>query len=382
MEYRDLGKTGMKSSIIGLGAEHLDGKDYAVVKETIDAAMEHNINMMDVFMPGSDIRQKIGKAIKGNREKFIIQGHIGSTDINHQYDISRDISTSKRYFENLLTDLGTDYIDFGMLFFIDSEQHFDEVFHSDIIRYAQDLKQKGIIRAIGASSHNPVIAKKVVETGLVELLMFSLNPAFDMIPAEVDTLSYLSKNFDKEMMLKIDEKRLDLYRTCDKLDIPITVMKTLGGGKLLSKEHTPFTKPLTVNQCIHYALTRPAVASTMIGCQSRSQVEQAISYLTADPADLDYTGAIHGMNNDFKGSCVYCNHCLPCPAEIDIAVVTKYLDIALMDESAVNKGAGQHYRELKAHGSDCIQCGSCESKCPFLVPIIKNMERASEIFNL
>lgn len=382
MKYRKLGKTGMEAGIIGLGAEHLDGKEYSIVKETIDAAMEYGLNVMDVFMPGSDIRQKIGKAIKGNREKFIIQGHIGSTDINHQYDISRDIETNKRYFENLLTDLDTDYIDFGMLFFIDSEQHFDEVFNSDIIRYAEELKKKGVIRAIGASSHNPVIAKKVVETGLVELLMFSINPAFDMIPAEIDALNYLSNHFDKELMLEIDRKRLDLYRTCEKLDIPITVMKTLGGGKLLSKEHTPFAKPLTVNQCIHYALTRPAVASTLIGCRSRIEVEAAVSYLSAAETDLDYTDAIRGMNNDFTGSCVYCNHCLPCPAGIDIATVTKYLDIAVMDNSAVSKGVGQHYRNLSAHGSDCIQCGSCETKCPFSVSIIKNMEKAAQIFQL
>lgn len=382
MKYRRLGKTGMEAGIVGLGAEHLDGKDYDTVKETIDAAMEAGINIMDVFMPGSDIRQKIGKALKGNRDKFLIQGHIGSTDINQQYDISRDLATNQKYFENLLTDLGTDYIDFGMLFFIDSEQHFDEVFNSEIVRYAQGLKQKGVIRGIGASSHNPVIAKKVVETGVVDLLMFSVNPAFDMVPADVDVLNYLSDGFDKNQMLTIDQKRSELYKTCDKLDIPITVMKTLGGGKLLSKEHTPFNEALTVSQCIHYALTRPAVASVLVGCQSRKQIEEAVSYLKADPATLDYTEAIRGMNKDFKGSCVYCNHCLPCPSEIDIAAVTKYLDIATMDKSAITKGAGQHYRALSAHGSDCIQCGSCESKCPFSVSIMENMERAADLFSI
>ena len=138
MRYRKLGKTGQNASIIGLGAEHLDGKSYETVKETIDAAMEHEINIMDVFMPGHDIRQKIGRAIKGNRDKFIIQGHIGSTDINQQYDISRDLGLCKKYFDNLLTDLGTDYIDYGMLFYIDNEKHFDMVFNSEIIRYAHN----------------------------------------------------------------------------------------------------------------------------------------------------------------------------------------------------------------------------------------------------
>jgi predicted aldo/keto reductase-like oxidoreductase len=340
MRYRKLGKTGMEASIIGLGSEHLDGKDYECIKEVIDTAMEHGINIMDLFMPGSDIRRKIGKAIKGNREKFIIQGHIGSTDLNEQYDFSRDLDICKKYFESLLVDLDTDYIDVGVLFFIDSEENFDAVFNSDIIRYAEDLKRNGIIRAIGASSHNPTISKKVIETGLVEVLMFSANPAFDMIPAEVDVLNYIEGDFDKSIMLKMDEKRLELYQTCEKFDVAITVMKTLGCGKLISPEHTPFSKPLTVNQCIHYALTRPAVASVLIGCQNKRHVEEAISYLTADAPDLDYTEAISSMNKDFKGSCVYCNHCLPCPAGIDVAMVTKYLDIAILDEKAASIGVG------------------------------------------
>jgi predicted aldo/keto reductase-like oxidoreductase len=382
MKYRKLGATGMEAAIIGFGAEHLDGKDYGTVKETFDAAAEYGVNMVDVFMPGHDIRQKIGKAIKGKRDKFIIQGSIGSTDINQQYDVSRDMEISKRYFENLLKDLDTDYLDFGMLFFIDNEKSFDDVFNSDIVKYAEDLKRKGVIRGIGASSHNPAIARKIVETGIVELLMFSINPAFDMVPAEVDVTNYLMDDFDKSIMLNMDEKRSELYKRCEHLNIPITAMKTYGGGKLLSKEHTPFAKPLTTVQCIHYALTRPAVASVLVGCQSRKHVEEAVAYLTANPAELDYTEAISGMGKDFKGACVYCNHCLPCPSGIDIAAVTKYLDIALMDITATGKGIGQHYRELSAHGSDCIKCGNCESKCPFSVSIMQNMEKAKNVFLL
>jgi predicted aldo/keto reductase-like oxidoreductase len=370
----------MQASIIGLGTEHLDGKPYETIKGTLDAAIENGVNIMDVFMPGHDIRQKLGKALKGRREKMIIQGHLGSTDVNHQYDISRDMPTVKKYFESLLTDLDTDYIDVGMLFFIDSEEHFNAVFHSDFIEYARQLKQSGTIRAIGASSHNPVIAKKMVETGLVELLMFSINPAFDMVPANIDVLEYLQKGFEKGKMLAIDEKRLELYRLCEQRSIPITVMKTFAGGKLLSGEHTPFAAALTPRQCIHYALTRPGVASALVGCQSRAEVLEAVSYLDSRDEELDFTAAISGMNENFKGSCVYCSHCLPCLSHIDIAAVHKYLDIALADPSAAGKGIGQHYRELSAHGRDCIACGSCESKCPFSVPIIENMKKAAKVF--
>ena len=89
---------------------------------------------------------------------------------------------------------------------------------------------------------------------------------------------------------------------------------------------------------------------------------------------------LSGMSKDFKGVCVYCNHCLPCSSGIDIAAVTKYLDIALLDRSVADKGAGQHYRLLSARGSDCIRCANCESKCPFSVPIMQNMQKAKEFF--
>lgn len=382
MQYRDIGNTDMKASIIGLGAEHLDRKPYEAVEETIHAALENGINIMDVFMPGDEVRQNIGRAIKGNRDKLIIQGHIGSTDINQQYDISRDLPANRKYFEALLKHLGTDYIDIGMLFFIDSEEDFDKVFNSDILTYAQSLKRDGVIRAIGASSHNPLTAKKVIETGVVESIMFSINPAFDLAPAGADVLDNMHGDFPEGSLVQIDRARTELYRLCEQRNVAITVMKTLGAGKLLSAEHTPFKKPLTVTQCIHYALTRPAVVSTLLGCESREQVLDAVKYLSASAEEKDYSAVVADFQGDFKGNCVYCSHCLPCPAEIDIAAVNKYLDIAKLDENNIPPSIIGHYGSLKSHGTDCISCGSCEERCPFSVPVIDNMELAGGIFGV
>ena len=212
MQYRKIGKTDMKASVIGMGAEHLDNKPYELVEETIHAALEKQINIMDLFMPGEEVRQNIGKALKGRRNDMLIQGHIGSVDLNQQYDISRDLSVCQKYFENLLRDLKTDYIDFGMLFFIDSEEDFNRVFHGDILTYAQKLKKQGTIRAIGASSHNPEIAKKVVESGEVELLMFSINPAFDRMNTEYELEALFEDSFQKEKGHGINPGRTELYR--------------------------------------------------------------------------------------------------------------------------------------------------------------------------
>lgn len=377
MEYRELGKTGRRVSEIGLGCEHLDGKSYPQVKETIDAALEQGINIMDVFMPGKEVRENISRALAGRRDQVMIQGHIGSTDINQQYDISRDLPVVRRYFEEMLHLFG--YIDFGMMFFIDSEQDYKNVFETGFAEYAEHLKNQGDIRHIGFSSHNPKTAVKVINTGLPEMMMFSINPAFDMLPAEEYIMDHFDKDLGSDMFRGIDPQRAQLYKLCDKKQIGITVMKTLGAGKLLSSEHTPFAAPMTVHQCIHYALSRPAAASALLGMENREQVLDAVRYTTLDDAQKDYTKVLSVMRNDFKGNCVYCSHCQPCPAEIDIAAVNKYLDIARLDTSKIPPSVCSHYQSMSHNGGECISCGSCEERCPFDVPIIENMAEAERL---
>jgi predicted aldo/keto reductase-like oxidoreductase len=378
MIYREIGKTGCQASIIGLGCEHLDGKPYEQVKETIDAALEQGINILDVFMPGREIRENIAKALGSRRNQVMIQGHIGSVDIRRQYDISRDLTVVKQYFEDLLRIFG--YIDFGMMFFIDSESDYKGVFETGFADYVQQLREKGDIRHIGFSSHNPEMAMRVIETGIPEMLLFSINLAFDLYPAETYTLDQLDKGLDATAFRGLDPKRSALYKYCEQKGVGITVMKTLGAGKLISLEHTPFSKPMTVAQCIHYALTRPAVASVLLGCKTGAEVLDVVRYLDMSDAERDYTPVLGTLRNDFRGNCVYCSHCQPCPVEIDIATVNKYLDIARLDEANIPPSIRSHYAGLANSGRDCIGCGNCESRCPFGVHIIDNMAAAAKLF--
>ena len=378
MIYRPIGKTGMSASIIGLGTEHLDNRPYEQCEEVIEAALEAEINIMDVFMPGTPVRDNISKALKGRRDKVLIQGHIGSVDIREQYDRTRDVPTCKKYFENLLRSFHTDYIDLGMMFFIDTEEDFKGVFETDYISYVQQLKQEGKIRAIGASSHDPATAARIVETGVVELLMFSTNPAFDMLPSDVYIPSVMGEKIDGAQFSGIDPKRAHLYRLCESRGVGITTMKTLGAGKLVSPEFSPFTKQLTVGQCIHYALTRPAVVSTLIGCKTRDEVQTAVNYLNLSEDERDYSEAIGTYKGGFSGECAYCNHCLPCPAGIDIAATIKMLDVAKLGKDVPAKTSAQ-YAASPHQASECIECGSCEDKCPFQVQVIENMRNAARL---
>lgn len=75
---------------------------------------------------------------------------------------------------------------------------------------------------------------------------------------------------------------------------------------------------------------------------------------------------------------MYCNHCLPCAKHINIAQLSKYLDMALLD--GVTPTLQGHYDALEHHAGECIGCGRCETQCPFNAPIMQRMKQAAELF--
>ena len=384
MEYREIGRTGLNASIIGLGLEHVDNKPREKVEEVVHSALDHGINIMDMFMPGQEVRGNIGHALKGRRDKVLLQGAIGSVDLSLQYDISRDLDTCKRYFEAMLKSLNTDYLDFGLLFYLDTHEAVDAMINNGVVEYARQLKREGKIRAIGASLHNPETGIRLVNEEMVEMIMFSINPAFDMMADTIAPPEVLLDEGFVARAVRIDPKRAELYRLCQNRGVGITVMKSLAAGKLLSTEHSPFSQALTPAQCIHYALSRPAVSSVLVGCESGRQVEEAVNYLNLSDGERDYSQIINQLKNDgtagFKGNCVYCNHCLPCPAEIDIAAVNKILDIASVEKNNISQETRNQYQALTAHASDCLECGSCEERCPFSVKVMDKMAQTAALF--
>ena len=165
MEYRTLGKTGLKVSEIGFGGEWLERHPEEESVALLKYAHEKGINIVDCWMPDPKSRDIIGKAMEGCRDSWYVQGHIGSTYQDGQYVRSRDLQYVKPAFEDLLNRLRTDYIDLGMIHYIDSLEEWNSVMESPYIEYVHELHQKGIIRHIGLSTHNPVIGKLAVKTG-------------------------------------------------------------------------------------------------------------------------------------------------------------------------------------------------------------------------
>ncbi len=379
MYYRRLGKTELMVSEIGFGAEWMERHTAQECKDVVDACEQYGINILDCWMSDPKVRDSLGAALKGRREKWYIQGHIGSIWENGQYVRSREVEKARIAFEDLLTRLGTEYVDLGMIHFVDKEEDWNTITAGPFLCYVQELKAEGKIHHIGMSTHNPLIAKKAVESGVVEMILLSVNPAFDILPASEDMTSYFADEYDVSLA-GIAPERAELYKLCEQHDVGITVMKGFAGGRLFDAKRSPFGVALSPVQCLHYCLTRPAVAAVMAGFDTPAHVMEAAMYETASDEEKDYASILaDAPRHAYYGQCTYCGHCKPCPMEIDIAMVNKYYDLATM-QPEIPASVTAHYAALEHNASDCIGCGNCESRCPFGVKIASRMEQAAKLF--
>ncbi len=373
MNYRAFPKTGTPVSEVSLGAEHLLQVDHATCLDVVSAAIDHGMNYMDLFMSEAFVRDWIGDALKGRRDKMMIAGHLGCTQKDGQYFRTRDLDLSQQYFDDLLERLHTDYIDVLMLHYIDDDADADRSLdESGFLGLAQRYLQQGKARMLGFSSHVPGVASRLIGTGLFDAMMFSVNPGMD----RMDTKLSLEDQFSTfgatvQGTATITPERQALYRQCEAMGTGIVVMKGYGAGFLLKEPG------MTPERCIHYALTRPGVVTFAAGCRSVAEVAAAAAYSDATDEQRDYTAVIADRQWNARGVCMYCNHCLPCPSHIDIAAVTRLLHRAQEGDAA----ARAEYQRLSANGGDCTACGECATRCPFEVDSPGNMSRAHETFS-
>lgn len=127
----------------------------------------------------------------------------------------------------------------------------------------------------------------------------------------------------------------------------------------LSAEKSPFGTALTHARCLQYALDRPGVLVAAPGVQTLAHFDQLLHFLTATDAEKDYSVIGSFKTDAVTGTCVYCNHCQPCPAGIDIGLVNKYYDLALAGDAI----AANHYARLSVKADACLHCGHCERRC-------------------
>ncbi len=365
MKYNKLPHGNEMISEIGLGAGGLFNCNEKEIKEIYETAIDAGVTFFDFAGSSDTCFKPFGETIKERncRDKVYFQLHFGAVYKNHKYGWSRDIKEIKNQIEAALKDMDTNYIDFGFLHCIDDEADYNEVMNNGIFAYLKELKDKGIVHHMGFSSHTPEIAERLLDTGLMDIFMFSINPAYDFESGD----EYGVGNY---------KDRRHLYEKSIKLGVPITVMKPFFGGQILDAETSPYKKALSETQCIAYALANPAVITVLPGCSSKGELERILKYETATDEEKDYS-IISSFNKvATDGRCTYCGHCRPCPKKIDIGLVNKYYDLALAGDPL----AFGHYDKLEHKADECVSCGHCNNRCPFHVNQKERMHQIAEYF--
>ncbi|MDO4198852.1 MAG: aldo/keto reductase [Erysipelotrichaceae bacterium] len=362
MEYRKLPHGDEMISVIGMGTSVVaeDGVDNAV--ETFKYAIDHGINYFDFAGGHAAIFEAMGKAMKGQRDKVMLQVHFGADYTSGEYGWNMNLDAVKKSVEWQLKNLDTDYIDFGFMHCLDEDKDMDTYINNGVLDYLMELKNKGVVRHLGMSTHSPHTANRVLDMGIVDMIMFSINPMYDYEQGDYS----IGKT----------SERYELYQRCEKEGVGISVMKPFNAGQLLDEKKSPFHQALTPVQCIAYVLDRPGVLTVMQGAKDIDELKENLKYLEASEEEKDYSIIGSFTPEETKGKCVYCKHCHPCPMGLDIGLINKYYDLSKLGDVL----AKEHYLTLEKTAADCISCGHCDSRCPFSVNQSERMKEIEEYF--
>lgn len=364
MEYRINRRTKDKISIIGLGSSSISQAGIEEGIETLKMAYENGINYFDLAAGNAKCFKYYGEAFKDVRKNVMYQIHFGANYETGDYGWTTNLDKIKKSIAWQLNELKTDYIDYGFIHCIDEESDFKRYKKDGVLDYIKELKEKGKVRHIGISSHTPKLVNKALDTGLIDMVMFSINPAYDYNKG-----TYANGTNDE---------RMELYRRCEKEGVGISVMKAFSGGQLLDEKTSPFGRKLTRNQCIKYALDKPGVLTVLLGVRGKEDLKNILEYNEVSDDKKDYSIISEFTPKEVAGKCVYCNHCEPCPMGLDIGLINKYYDLSLAGDNL----AKDHYSNLEKTAKDCIACGHCNLRCPFKVDQVSKMKEIKEYFGV
>ena len=365
MEYRRSVRSGLDIGVIGMGASSVGQSSRKDIQRIVEYALGRGVNYFDLAAGDSAPFAAYGDALAatGMRDKVYFQLHFGALYDSGSYAWTTSLEKIKRSVDWQLRNLRTDYIDFGFIHCLDEESDLDAYLGGGVLDYILELKRQGVVRRLGLSTHTPALAEKVLDMGIIDMLMFSINPGYDWHEGE-----YANGRTDE---------RQHLYCRCEAEGVGISVMKPFSSGQLLDARTSPFRRALTEYQCIKYALDRPGVLTVLPGIRSLEDLERVLGYFDASDEEKDYSEIYGFAPPRTEGVCVYCNHCSPCPRHIDIGLVNKYYDLARVGD----KLAVSHYLTLGHKADECVSCGHCNRRCPFGVDQQARMREIAEYFS-
>lgn len=334
MEKRILGKTGFELSVVGFGGIPAQRLDKEQVLELLTEAYNQGMNFIDTARGYMASEELIGWALeKLGREKF----YLATKSMNRTYNgIILEFNQS-------LSFLRTDYIDLYQFHNIKSFADFDEIMgNNGAYKAVKELKEQGKIREIGISSHSKDVLDMVVDTDLFSTIQYPYNA--------------------------VESQGEQVFKKAKANNIGVIVMKPLAGGAISKGE-----------LAIRYILDNPNISVVIPGMDSIPQVIQN-ARAGIDRRDMtEEEREILAKEASTLGAefCRRCGYCSPCPEGIDIP--SNFLMEGYYTRYNLKDWAKGRYESMSPNASDCIECGICETKCPYELPIRKMLKNVTRV---
>ncbi len=326
MEYRRLGRTELKVSVVGFGA--ISVSSHETLSEMLELGREMGVNHIDTARGYPRSEERLGTALRNNRKDF----HITSRTKTRDYEqAAKDIDTS-------LAELQTDYIDVYQIHELGDEKDLDRILQDDgAVRSLQEARAAGKIRHTGMSSHHLDSAAKAVSTGLFETLVIPFSP------------------------VECSPKHLQLLKICKDLDVGVTAMKPMSGGNFVSR----------VTDTISFIMQHD-IAAAIPGVHSLDELrENALAGSELRTLSMpEYNSLMASAAELGQSFCRRCGYCLPCEQNVPIPPIMMS-DAYLKGDprAAFMFGGKEGLAHFKNAVEECTQCGECAERCPYDLPI-------------
>ena len=331
MEYRILGKTGLKISRMGFGGIPIQKIDEESTRKLLHEMMEKGVNYIDSARGYTVSEQYIGYGLEGIRDKFVLATKSMSRT---KEAMAADIETS-------LGNFRTDYIDLYQVHNPSMEQLDQVIGEGGALEALMEAKAAGKIGHIGLTAHSTAVFERALGLDWVETIMFPYNI--------------------------VEQQGAELIHKCAEKNIGFIDMKPLAGGAIED-----------ATLALRYVCSNPDVTVVIPGMAEVRELEQNLAACSnTEPLTDEELKAMdkvrEQLGTDF---CRRCNYCAPCTVGINIPSV--FLFAGYLQRYDLADWAKDRYSTLKVKASACIGCGKCEPRCPYHLPIREKLKKCAQ----
>ena len=331
MEYRILGKTGLKISRMGFGGIPIQKIDEEGTRKLLHEMMEMGVNYIDSARGYTVSEQYIGYGLEGIRDKFVLATKSMSRT---KEAMAADIETS-------LGNFRTDYIDLYQVHNPSMEQLDQVIGEGGALEALMEAKVAGKIGHIGLTAHSTAVFERALGLDWVETIMFPYNI--------------------------VEQQGAELIHKCAEKNIGFIDMKPLAGGAIED-----------ATLALRYVCSNPDVTVVIPGMAEVRELEQNLAACSnTEPLADEELKAMdkvrEQLGTDF---CRRCNYCAPCTVGINIPSV--FLFAGYLQRYDLADWAKDRYSTLKVKASACIGCGKCEPRCPYHLPIREKLKKCAQ----